>query len=138
MNLVMAHQYLGQLSQGQDTKIRDAVLGNVGTMVAFRIGVEDAEVLAKQFDPVFNEYDLVNIDRYHAYVRLLVNNSVARPFDIDTLPPTIGRRDRAALLKQISRLKYGRDRAIVEAEILERSNLGEVNRAPQLTTESRL
>src|SRR3989338_4128659 len=138
LNLVMAHQYLGQLSQGQDTKIRDAVLGNVGTMVAFRIGVEDAEVLAKQFDPVFNEYDLVNIDRYHAYVRLLVNNSVARPFDIDTLPPTIGRRDRAALLKQISRLKYGRDRAIVEAEILERSNLGEVNRAPQLTTESRL
>ena len=135
----MAHQYLGQLTSGQDTKIRDAVLGNVGTMVSFRIGVEDAEVLAKQFDPVFNQYDLVNIDRYHAYARLLVHNSVVRPFDIDTLPPTIGRRDRAALFKQFSRLKYGRDRAIVEAEILERSNLGEVSRTPTMAAvESRL
>ena len=138
LNLVMAHQYLGQLVQGQDTKIRDAVLGNVGTIVSFRIGVEDAEIIAKQFDPVFNEYDLVNIDRYHAYVRLLVNNSVQRPFDIDTLPPTIGRRERAALLKQLSRLKYGRDRNIVEAEILERSNLGEVNSPPIVSTESHL
>ena len=138
LNLIMAHQYMGQLTQGQDTKIRDAVLGNVGTIISFRIGVEDAEVLAKQFEPVFNEYDLVNIDRYHAYVRLLVNNSVVRPFDIDTLPPSIGSHEHASLLKQLSRLKYGRDRAIVESEILQRSNLGEINRTPPVVTESRI
>src|SRR5437762_13095385 len=69
LNLVMAHQYLGQLKQNQDTKILDAVLGNVGTMVCFRIGVEDAETMAKQFSPVFNEYDLINIDRRRAYLR---------------------------------------------------------------------
>ncbi len=140
LNMTMAHQYMGQLVQkeGRDTKVRDAVLGNVGTIVSFRIGVEDAEILAKQFEPVFNEYDLVNIDRYHAYVKLLINNTVTRPFDIDTLPPTIGRKDRANLLKQLSRLKYGRDRAIVESEILERSQLAEVAPAPAPTVTSRL
>lgn len=138
LNMTMAHQYIGQLVQGQDTKIKDAVLGNVGSIISFRIGVEDAEVIAKQFAPVFNEYDLVNIDRWHAYVKLLLNSSVTRPFDIDTLPPTIGSRDRAKLLKQLSRLKYGRDRAIVEAEILERSRIGETSTAPAEETAVRL
>lgn len=126
LDLIMAHQYVGQLTQNNDTKIRDAVFGNVGTMVSFRIGVEDAEIMAKQFAPIFNEFDLVNIDRYRAYVRLMINNTAARPFDMDAIGPSIGSRDRALLLKQLSRLKYGRDRNIVEAEILERSRLGEV------------
>ncbi|PJE75986.1 hypothetical protein COV04_01940 [Candidatus Uhrbacteria bacterium CG10_big_fil_rev_8_21_14_0_10_48_11] len=130
LNLVMGHQYLGQLVQGQDTKIRDAVLGNVGTIVSFRVGVEDAEMLAKEFEPVFSEYDLVNIDRYHAYVRLLINNSVVRPFDIDTMPPTIGDVHYAELIKRTSRDKYGRDRREVEAEILERGQLGAQNSSP--------
>ncbi len=125
LNLVMAHQYLGQLKQGQDTKILDAVLGNVGTLVSFRIGVEDAETVAKQFAPVFNEYDLVNVDKRHAYLKMLVRNTIQRPFDIETMPLTFGDKKRAELLKQYSRLKYGRDRRLVEAEIFERSKLGE-------------
>ncbi|MFA5954408.1 MAG: type IV secretory system conjugative DNA transfer family protein [Patescibacteria group bacterium] len=123
LNLIMAHQYIGQLVQGQDTKIRDAVLGNIGSIIAFRVGVEDTEMLAKEFEPVFTEYDLINIDRFHAYVRLLINNSVTRPFDIDTFPPTVGDPARAAILKQASRMRYGRDRREVEAEIIERGRL---------------
>lgn len=137
LDLIMAHQYVGQLTQNNDTKIRDAVFGNVGTMVSYRIGVEDSEIMAKQFAPIFNEFDLVNIDRYRAYVRLMINNTAARPFDMDAIGPTVGRRDRALLLKQLSRLKYGRDRSIVEAEILERSRLGEVKTDNSPVTEPR-
>ncbi len=124
LNLIIAHQYMGQLVQGQDTKIRDAVLGNVGTMLSFRIGVEDAEILEKQFHPVFSAFDLVNIERFNAYVRLLIDNSASKPFNMQTYPPSNGDPKVAEAIKRLSRLKYGRDRAIVEAEILERTKLG--------------
>lgn len=123
LDLVVAHQYLGQLVQGQDTKVRDAVLGNAGTMAVFRIGVEDAEVLAKEFAPTFNEYDLVNTEKYTAYVKLLVDNTGTRPFNMNAPPPFQTNRELASMIKELSRLKYGRDKATVEAEILERSKL---------------
>lgn len=140
LNLTMAHQYMGQLVEGQDTKIRDAVLGNVGTMVVFRIGVEDAEVLEKQFVPVFSAFDLINIDRFNAYVRLLIDNTASKPFNMATLPPTPGDPTVAAEAKRMSRLTYGRDRAVVEAEILERTKLGAPAApvAPQPLTERRV
>jgi hypothetical protein len=136
----MAHQYMGQLVQGQDTKIRDAVLGNVGTMISFRIGVEDAEILVKQYAPVFSLFDLVNIDRFNAYVRLLVDNRVSKPFSLATFPPAPGSPAIAAEVKRLSSTKYGRDRAIVEAEILERSRLGAAAAEPpgQPMTERRM
>jgi hypothetical protein len=124
LNLTMAHQYMGQLVQNNDSSIRDAVLGNVGTMIAYRIGIEDAQVLAKQFEPVFGEYDMVNIDKYRAHVKLLIDNTVSRPFDIHAAPPTFGDPERARVLKQYSRTKYGRDRADVEKDILEQTRLG--------------
>ncbi len=124
LNLTMAHQYIGQLVNGQDTKIRDAVFGNVGTQVCFRIGVEDAEVMAKQFAPVFDEYDVINIPRYTAYVRLLIDNSASRPFNVATLPPTVGDPAITALIRERSRQRYGRDKQEVEAEILKRARLG--------------
>ncbi len=138
LNLTMAHQYMGQLVQGQDTKIRDAVLGNVGTMISFRIGVEDAEILEKQFAPVFGAFDLVNIDRFNAYVRLLIDNSVSKPFNMETFPPSKGNSKIALAVRELSRLKYGRERAVVEAEILERSKLGATGvPAPQPMVERR-
>lgn len=124
LNLTMAHQYMGQLVQNNDTRIRDAVLGNVGTMLSFRIGIEDAEILAKQYEPVFGAYDLVNIDKYRAHLKLLVDNTVSRPFDIYAPSPTFGNPEMARLLKQYSRTRYGRDRADVEKEILEQTKLG--------------
>ncbi|MEK7122517.1 MAG: type IV secretion system DNA-binding domain-containing protein, partial [Patescibacteria group bacterium] len=124
LNLVLGHQYIGQLTQEKgDTKVRDAVFGNVGTICSYRVGVDDAELMAKQLAPVFNEYDTINVEKYTAYLRLLIDNTAARPFSMRAFPPVKGDRDVAAAIRQLSRLKYGRDRALVEAEILERSQL---------------
>lgn len=125
LNLIMAHQYVGQLVHEQDTSIRDAVFGNAGTMVSFRVGVEDAEMIAKQFAPVFAEYDVMNIEKFNAYVRLLIDNSAARAFNMETYPPVSGDPALAAKIKELSRVKYGRQRAIVTAEIMANSKLGE-------------
>lgn len=125
LSLVLAHQYIGQLVDKQDTRVRDAVFGNVGTVISFRIGVEDAELMAKQFAPVFGEYDVVNIERFNAYVRLLIQNTAARSFSMMTYPPTEGDAKISSTVRELSRLKYGRDRMIVESEILERTQLGE-------------
>ncbi|HBA36423.1 TPA: hypothetical protein DCZ15_00950 [Candidatus Falkowbacteria bacterium] len=126
LNLVIAHQYIGQLSKGQNTEIKDAVFGNVGTMVTFKIGSEDAEFLVKEFAPVFNEYDLINIDKGTAYIKLLVDNSATRPFSLKTAWPLLGvkRPGLAEKVRSLSRLKYGQDVRLVEAEISRRSGLG--------------
>lgn len=125
LDLILGHQYIGQLSPKQgDTKVRDAVFGNVGTICAYRVGVDDAELMAKQLAPVFNEYDVINVEKYTAYLRLLIENTAARPFSMRTFPPPEGDPNIAEAIRQLSRLKYGRDRALVEAETLERSQLG--------------
>src|SRR3990167_9907214 len=124
LNLTLAHQYIGQLINKGDAKIRDAVFGNAGTIVAFRVGVEDAEMLAKEFAPVFNENDVINVDKFTANVKLLIDNTASRPFNMKTIMPTSGDPTITTKLKQLSRLKYGRDRQIVESEVLERSQLG--------------
>ncbi len=126
LNLIMAHQYIGQLVKEKDTSIKDAVFGNAGSIVSFRIGVDDAEFMAKQFAPVFGEFDLINIEKFNAYIRLLINNTAARPFNMHTYPPTKGNPAIAEAIIELSRLKYGRPREEVFAEILERSKLGEV------------
>lgn len=120
LDLVIAHQYIGQISAKGDTTIRDAVFGNVGTMTAFRIGTEDADFLAKEFAPVFTPFDLVNVEAYTANCKLLIDNTASRPFNMAMYPPARGEASLTAAIKQLSRLKYGRDRGIVEAEIQER------------------
>ena len=125
LDLILAHQYLGQLKdeKGQQ-KVLDAVFGNVGTMIVFRVGVEDAEMIAKELAPIFNEYDVVNIEKYKAYIKLLIDNTAAPAFDMGTLPPEVGSIELASAIKELSRLKYGRPRAEVEGEILDRTKLG--------------
>ena len=86
LNLTIAHQYVGQLVQGADTKIRDAVFGNVGTVVAFRVGVEDAETFAQTFAPTFSAFDVTNVEKYTAIVKLLIDNTMSKPFTMKTLP----------------------------------------------------
>ncbi len=116
LNLTMAHQFIAQLTE----KIRDAVFGNVGSIISFRVGAQDAEFLVKQFEPVFSENDLVNIDNFNAYVKILINGETSKPFNILTLPPERGDREMAEKIKEFSRSKYGRDREEVEKEILKR------------------
>jgi hypothetical protein len=119
LNLVIAHQFIGQLKE----EISKAVFGNVGSTCAFRVGPEDAEFLEKQFAPIFTANDLVNVDNYQCFVRLLINNEATKPFNMKTFLPTTGDQEIANQLKELSRLKYGRDANIVNSEILKRAML---------------
>jgi len=119
LDLTIAHQFIGQLTE----KIRDAVFGNVGSIMSFRVGAEDAEFLVKQFAPVFDQNDLINIDNRNAYVKLLINGTTSQPFNLLVNPPQKGDEELAKNIKQLSRLKFGRDKNIVEAEILERGKV---------------
>ncbi|HBI34418.1 MAG TPA: hypothetical protein DEA43_01290 [Candidatus Moranbacteria bacterium] len=115
--LIIAHQFIGQLKE----EISKAVFGNVGSMVALRVGPEDAEFLEKQFEPIFTANDLVNVDNYSGFTRMLVNGELSKPFNIKFYPPTRGNQEAANYLKELSRLKYGRDAAIVNREIMQRA-----------------
>lgn len=119
--LVLAHQFIGQLKE----EISKAVFGNVGSLVSFRVGPEDAEFLEKQFAPVFTANDIVNVDNYQCFVRLLMNNELTKPFNMKTYPPTHGDQEVANALKELSRLRYGRDATIVNREIMSRMQLAE-------------
>jgi hypothetical protein len=116
LNLIIAHQFIKQLEE----RIKNAVFGNVGSMVAFRIGEEDAEFLKTRYEPVFTPQDLVNIDNFNAYVKLLIRNQTSRPFNMQVVPASKGNPEIAKAIKELSRLKYGRDRAEVEREFRER------------------
>lgn len=83
VGMVLAHQYLGQL----DPKVSDAVLGNVGTIIAFRVGLADAEILAQEFYPAFSAADLASLPNHRIYLRLMINGAVSRPFSAETIPP---------------------------------------------------
>ena len=117
LNLIMAHQYMPQLKQ----EIRDAVLGNVGTLAAMRIGAEDAENLEKQFEPGFSRFDLVNLDNQNVIIKMMINNKISTPFKMKTLTTPGGKPEIVDAIKKISKLKYSRPKAIVEQEIMQRS-----------------
>lgn len=126
LSLNVAHQFIGQLVKpGGDTTVKDAIFGNVGTLIVYRIGIEDAEFLAKQFAPVFNEHDLMNIEKFNAYTRLMIDNQVARPFNVAPFPPEEGNPEIYSQIKQDSRQKYGHPKAEIEADIKKRAKIGE-------------
>jgi len=119
LNLNLTHQFIQQLEEN----IQKAVFGNVGTLVSYRIGVDDAEYLAQQFAPVFSEYDLVNLERFTAYVRLLISGTPARPFSLKISPPPHGGNvEGREAIRQRSRQTYGRSRIDIEQDILTRFN----------------
>jgi hypothetical protein len=123
LGLIMAHQYIAQL-EGADgkSKVKDAVFGNVGTMMAYKIGAQDAEYMAKEMAPVFSEQDLINLDKFKAVMKLSIDTQPSRPFSIIPVNPYLEKGDLegAEAYKQLSRLKYGRDREFVENEIMRR------------------
>ena len=125
--LIMAHQYIGQLvgktsSYGDSSsKMRDAVFGNVGTIMSFKIGAEDAEYMAKEFAPVLSEQDVIGIPNFNCYTKLNINNVQSRPFSMSTIWDESGRNDDLAkLIKDYSRMKYGRKKEFVDQEIEDR------------------
>lgn len=119
LDLIVAHQFIKQLKEN----IRDAIFGNVGSIVSFRIGPDDSEFMKNKFEPVFSPQDLMNIDNLNAYVNLLINGQTTRPFNIKLETDKVfgvGSPQAAEAIKQMSRLKYGRPREEVEREIRER------------------
>ena len=116
LNLIVAHQFIGQLTE----KIRDAVFGNAGTIVSFRIGAPDAEFLIKQFAPTFTENDLINIDNLNAYIKLLIRGETAKPFNIRI--PINYRTDvaRGERLRELNRQRYGKPREEIEMDVYAR------------------
>mgnify|MGYP000265044595 CR=1 FL=1 len=126
LGLNIAHQYLGQLEEGgksgKGLNLKDAIFGNVGSMMAYKIGAQDSEHMAKEMAPVFSEQDLINIDKYKAVMKLSIDTQPSRPFSIIPVNPYTAQGDSEAAeaFKQLSRLKYGRDRDFVDREILRR------------------
>ena len=124
LSLIVANQFIGQMEE----EVKNAIFGNVGTIAAFRIGVTDANYLQHEFQPIFNESDLINIDRYNAYMKTIVGGEPVTPFSIDltkdmSKEKQIANPRVAELIKELSRLKFGRDVHEVEREIAERAKL---------------
>jgi hypothetical protein len=122
--LCVANQFIGQI----DDEVRNAIFGNVGTLITYRVGVSDAQYLAHEFAPVFSEDDLLNIERYHVYIKTIVRNEPVPPFSMSIEKDMQEWRSQknpkvAEIIKEMSRLKYGRDIRLVEEEITKRARL---------------
>ncbi len=113
LDLIMAHQYMEQL----DEMVLAAVIGNVGTMVTFRVGSSDAEILAKEFSPTFVEEDLVNLPKYHTYLKLMIDGVASRPFSALTLPPIGSSTASTEKVVRVSRERYAVPKDKIEDKI---------------------
>jgi len=122
--LVLANQYIAQLVDQGDSKVRDAVFGNVGTIVSFRVGAEDAEWLEKEFTPEILATDLVDLGKYNVYLKLMINGLTSHTFSAVTLPP-FPRPEKTNVEKiiKVSRERYTTPRSIVEEKIARWSNV---------------
>lgn len=116
LSLIIAHQFIGQLPE----PIRDAVFGNVGTIMSMRIGPQDAEFVVKEFEPQFSVHDLVHLDNYNFYVKIMAGGKITLPFNMMSYPPDPTNFVRAKEIKEYTYQKYGRLREVVEQEIEQR------------------
>jgi hypothetical protein len=124
LNLIVANQFIGQMEEN----IKNAIFGNAGTIVSFRVGVTDANYLQHEFQPTFNEQDLINIERFNAYMHTLVNGEPTASFSLDTTKDIKVERsmmspELAEMIRELSRLKFGIDRQTIETDMQRRSNL---------------
>src|SRR5690606_34987088 len=121
LNLILGNQFMTQLTE----KVREAIIGNVGTVISGRIGITDAELLVKKFSPTFETEDLTKMPNYQSITSVMINNVPSAPFSMSFVPP-MGQSNPElnAALKRLSAAKYGRPRAQVEREIFERLGRG--------------
>ena len=124
LNLTVANQFIGQI----DEEVKNAIFGNVGSIISYRVGVTDANYLSHEFSPIFSEDDLLNIERYHVYVKTIVNNEPVPPFSMSLYKDMEAQKRMmnprvAEIITEMSRLKYGRDQRLVETEIARRARL---------------
>lgn len=117
--LTVAHQYIEQLEE----TIKNAVFGNVGNMIIYRVSPENASVFEKQLAPTFTPDDVLKLQNFNAYAKILVNGVPEKPFNLQIPPPPKGNLEISSKIKDLSYLKYGRPREEVEAEIMKRYSL---------------
>ena len=120
LSLTLANQYIGQLLIGdKSTVLQDAIFGNVGSMVSFQVGSDDAEVLAMQLEEMVQPKDILSLPKYHAYMRLMINGMASKPFSVSTLAPPKFEQDagRVEKIRALSRERYTEGRAEVEDKI---------------------
>ncbi|OGL88449.1 hypothetical protein A3H75_01065 [Candidatus Uhrbacteria bacterium RIFCSPLOWO2_02_FULL_51_9] len=122
LSLVMAHQYVEQLSE----EVAAAVFGNVGSLIAFRVGATDAEMLEKEFEPHFLIEDFVNLPKYNMYLRLMIDGVASAPFSATTIPPIDARTGSLTSVIDASRKNYGHSRAMIEEKIARWSGFAEL------------
>ena len=117
LNLIMGNQFMTQLTE----KIREAIIGNVGTVISGRIGITDAEILVKKFTPTFDAEDLTKMPNYQSVASVMIGNVPSAPFSMSFIAP-MGQTNiqLADALKKLSASKYGKPRAVVEKEIMAR------------------
>jgi hypothetical protein len=116
LNLTLAHQFIGQLEEN----IKKSVFGNVGSMIAFRVGTEDGEFIEKQFEPAFSSQDLINLDNFNAAAKIMIRGETSTPFSLKSISPQKGDAGVIKHLKEYSRLTYGRAKEEIEQDILRR------------------
>jgi hypothetical protein len=114
LDLIMAHQYMEQL----DEEVLAAVIGNVGSLVTFRVGSTDAEILAKEFAPTFLETDLVNLTKFQIYLKLMIDGVASQPFSANTLSPINLSTESSEKVIRVSRERYATSRANIEDKIV--------------------
>lgn len=123
LSLSITNQYIAQM----DENIRNAVIGNAGNLIAFRVGAADAEFLVKEFAPLTID-DLTNVDKYNFYIRMLVDNAPMPAFNgAGIAPDKDANKKLAQAIRELSRLKYGSPKEIVEKEISERSQIDKID-----------
>ena len=127
LNLVLAHQYVSQLKE----EMRGSIFGNVGTMISFRVGAEDAKYLAREFAPAFEETDFVNLPNYHIYLKLMIDGVTSQPFSAVTLPLPEHGISKSDVIIDESRRRYARLRKEVEQDILVRCKIETRSRPAQ-------
>ena len=121
LSLTLAHQYINQLIfDGSNTKVRDAIVGNIGTIISFRVGAYDAEFLEKEFLPEYSENDLVNLPKYQVLARLMIDGLASKPFPAATLPPyEKPEKSFREEVIELNREKYSSPKAYVEKKMRE-------------------
>jgi hypothetical protein len=119
--LIMAHQFIAQIGgNNKDGKptIKDAVFGNAGTIMSFKVGADDAEYLEKEYSPLLSQQDIIGIANFTTYCKLNIDNATTRPFDLKTIwDNTFKNLELAKLIKEYSRKMYGRKKEYVDMEI---------------------
>ena len=118
LNLTITHQYIAQLEIGGSTVLRDAVFGNVGTIITLRVGALDAEFLEKEFEPHFMKNDLVTLAKHQMYLRLMIDGAASHPFSATTLPPISKPTGSSEKVVKVSRERFSTPKTVIEEKII--------------------